>query len=103
MPKVRLFVAYHQPPDPEPFFAHYENVHVALAQAIPTLESFEWSTLMPSPTGDPAPYALIAELTFASMDDFGAGMASPEGQAAAADVGNFAVNGAEMFVSEVRD
>jgi len=103
MPKVRLFVAYHQPPEPEPFFAHYENVHVGLAKAIPNLESFEWSSLLPGPTGDPAPYALIAELTFASMDDFGAGMASAEGQAAAADVGAFAVNGAEMFVSELKD
>jgi uncharacterized protein (TIGR02118 family) len=102
MSKVRLYVAYHQPPELEPFLAHYENVHVGLAKAIPNLESFEWSSLLPSPTGEPATYALIAELTFASMDDFAAGMGSEEGQAAAADVGNFAVNGAEMFVSELK-
>jgi uncharacterized protein (TIGR02118 family) len=101
MPKVRLTVAYNQPPDPEPFFAHYESVHVGLAQAVPGLASFEWSKVLPNPDGSAAKYALLAELTFPDLDTFGAGMASAEGQAAAADVGNFASNGADMFVSEL--
>jgi uncharacterized protein (TIGR02118 family) len=102
MSKVRLTVAYLQPPDPEPFFAHYESVHVGLAKAIPGLSSFEWSKVVATPTGDEPKYALLAELTFPSMDEFGAGLGSPEGQAAAADVGVFASNGADMFISEVQ-
>jgi uncharacterized protein (TIGR02118 family) len=103
MSKIRLTVAYNQPPDPDQFFAHYEGVHVPLANAIPGVETFEWSKVVGTATGEPARYALLAELTFGSMDDFGAGMESPEGQAAATDVGVFASNGCDMFISEVAD
>jgi uncharacterized protein (TIGR02118 family) len=103
MPNIRLTVAYNQPPDPDAFFAHYEGTHVGLAQAVPGLERFEWSKVVATPTGEEPRYALLAELTFASMEAFGAGMGSAEGQAAAADVGVFAANGCDMFISEVAD
>ena len=103
MPKIRLTVAYNQPPEMEPFLKHYEGVHVGLAQKIPGVQSFEWSKVVATPTGETPRYALIAELTFASMDEFGAGLGSSEGQAAAADVGGFATNGADMFISELAD
>jgi uncharacterized protein (TIGR02118 family) len=103
MPKIRLTVAYNQPPDPDAFFEHYENVHVGLAQAIPGLTSFEWSKVIATPTGETPRYALFALLTFDSMESFGAGLGSPEGAAASADVGVFAANGADMFISEVAD
>ena len=103
MPKIRLTVAYNQPPDSEAFFKHYNEVHAGLARAIPGLESFEWSTVVATATGEPPRYALLAELTFASMEAFGAGLGSPEGKAAAADVGVFAVNGADMFIGELAD
>ncbi len=100
-----MTVAYNQPPDDgaEAFFKHYHEVHDGLARAIPGLESFEWSKVVGTATGEPPRYALLAELTFASMDAFGAGLGSPEGQAAAADVGVFAANGADMFISELAD
>lgn len=101
MAKIRLTVAYNQPSDPDEFYAHYHSVHVPLAEAIPGLESFEWSKVVATPTGEPPRYALLAELTFASMETFGAGLGSAEGQAAAADVGVFAPNGADMFISEL--
>jgi uncharacterized protein (TIGR02118 family) len=103
MPKIQLTVAYNQPPDPEPFYEHYENVHVRLAKAIPGLTDFSWSKVIATPTGDTPRYALFAVLTFDSMESFGAGLGSPEGAAASADVGVFASNGADMFISEVAD
>ncbi|MEY2405088.1 MAG: hypothetical protein QOG39_4 [Acidimicrobiaceae bacterium] len=103
MPKIRLTVAYNQPPDPEVFYDHYEKVHVGLAKNIPGLESFEWSKVVATATGEAPRYALLAELTFPSMDDFGAGLGSEAGQAAANDVGAFAANGADMFISELAD
>ena len=101
MPKIRFTVAYNQPPDVDAFLQHYEGVHVALAQKIPGLEHFEWSRVVATASGDEPRYIVLAELTFASMDAFGASLATPEGQAAAADVGEFAVNGADMFISEL--
>jgi len=103
MSKVRLTVAYNQPPDPEAFFAHYQGVHEPLARAIPGLASFEWSKVLATPTGETPRYALLAELTFDSMESLGAGMGSEEGQAAAADVAVFAANGADMFISELAE
>ena len=44
-------------------------------------------------------YYLIAELSYASQEVFGAAMESPEGQAAGADVPNFATGGVTMFVA----
>jgi uncharacterized protein (TIGR02118 family) len=103
MPKIRLTVAYNQPPEggADAFYAHYADVHVDLAKAIPGLESFEWSKVVATPTGEKPRYALLAELTFSSMDEFGAGLGSAEGQAAAADVAGFAANGADMYISEL--
>jgi uncharacterized protein (TIGR02118 family) len=103
MSKVRLTVAYNQPPDPDAFFEHYLGVHAPLARAIPGLSAFEWSKVLATPTGETPRYALLAELTFGSMEDLGAGMGSEEGQAAAADVSVFATNGADMFISEIVD
>lgn len=103
MPKIRLTVAYNQPSDPDAFFKHYEDVHVGLVKKISELERFEWSKVVGTPTGETPRYALFAELTFASMDAFGAGLGSAEGQAAAGDVANFAPNGADMYISEVAD
>jgi uncharacterized protein (TIGR02118 family) len=101
MPKIRLTVAYNQPPDAEAFFAHYQDVHVPLANAVPGVESFEWSKVVATPTGETPRYALLAELTFASMESFGQSMGSDAGGAAAADVAAFATNGVEMFISEI--
>jgi uncharacterized protein (TIGR02118 family) len=101
MSKIRLTVAYKQPEDLEAFYAYYAATHVPLAEKIPGLTSFEWSKVLGTPTGEPSPYALLAELTFESMDGFGAGMGSPEGAAAAADMANFAAAGADTFISEV--
>ena len=103
MPKVRLTVAYNQPPDPDEFFRHYHEVHVALAKAIPGLVGFEWSKVVATPTGETPRYALLAELTFDSMESFGAGLGSEAGQAAGADVGVLAANGCDMFISEIVD
>ena len=55
-----------------------------------------------SPQG-PAPYHLVAELSFDSMADLQAGLASPEGQAAAADLANFATGGVTLLTYDVRE
>jgi uncharacterized protein (TIGR02118 family) len=103
MSKFRLTVAYNQPFDPDAFFSHYANVHVPLARALPGLVSFEWSKVLPSPTGEVPRFALLAELTFDSLDDFLAGTGSDQGKAAQADAESFATEGYEMFASELMD
>lgn len=84
-------VAYGQPADPAGFDRHYANVHVPLVRAMPHLQAFEYSK-GPVVTEGEAPY-LIALLRYASAQDLEAALSSPEGQAALADIANFATGG----------
>lgn len=97
---MKLTVLYGSPTDEAAFDAHYEGVHAPLARKIPGLQRFEHG----KPTtldGSPSPYYLMAELWFDDAAAFGAAMGSPEGQEAAADIGNFAAGGATMLLTEV--
>lgn len=92
-----LTVAYGQPTDPAAFDAHYESTHLPLAQQLPGvrgLRALHCSSLDDSP----APYYLVVELTFDSLEDLQTGLSSPQGQAAAGDVANFANGGATLFI-----
>jgi len=93
-----LTVCYGHPADPAAFDAYYTSTHVPLAEKIPGLASFT-ARHCDSLDGSQPPYYLLAELSFASQEALNAGMASPEGQAAGADVPNFADGGATMFVA----
>ncbi len=92
-----LTVAYGHPTDPAAFDAHYEQTHRGLAEKMPGLKAFT-ALKCASLDGTPPPYYLMAQLTFDSEADLGAGLGSAEGQAAAADVATFADGGATMFV-----
>jgi uncharacterized protein (TIGR02118 family) len=97
----RLIVLYGHPEDAAAFDRHYETVHVPLAEKIPGMRSCTLGRPA-SLDGSQPPYHLVAQLTFDSLEDLQAGMGSPEGQAAAGDVPNFASGGATLFVQEDR-
>ena len=54
-----------------------------------------------TPAG-PSAFHLIATLDFDDMASIQAAFGSPEGQAAAADIQNFATGGADMLMSDTR-
>lgn len=97
---VKLVVLYAPPADPAAFDDYYFTTHVPLAEKIPGMARLEVSRLA-SPDGSPSPYYLQAELYFDTAEVMQAALGSPEGQAAAADVANFAADGATMLVAEV--
>jgi uncharacterized protein (TIGR02118 family) len=92
-----LMVCYAHPADPDAFDAYYLSTHAPLAEKIPGLESFTYRHCA-SLDGSQPPYYLLAELAFTSHDALMAGLRSPEGQAAAADVANFTTQPPAMFV-----
>lgn len=98
---IQLSVLYGQPTDPDAFLSYYEGTHVPLAKKIPDMTRFTWGRCLPGPDGAAPPYFLIAELEWASAEALQAAMGSEPGQAAGADVANFATGGASMVVSEV--
>ena len=97
---IKLTVLYGPPTDRDAFDAHYRDVHAPLAKKIPGLTRFEAGTVSTLDGSEP-PYHLMAQLWFDDMTSFGAGMGSPEGQAAAADIGNLASGGVTTLLTEV--
>ena len=99
---AKLFAIYQQPKDPAAFDAYYFGTHVPLAKTIPGLKSYEVTR------GDVMGMAgkhgvyLVAILEFDSMEAIGMAMASPEGQATAADLANFASAGVDVMMGETK-
>ncbi|MHB8657808.1 MAG: EthD family reductase [Solirubrobacteraceae bacterium] len=98
---VKLVVLYGAPEDPAAFDEHYTGTHVPLAEKIPNVRRFEAGKVLGTPDGGPAPFYFQAELCFDSAQELAAAMGTPEGQATATDLGNFATGGVTLMISEV--
>jgi uncharacterized protein (TIGR02118 family) len=99
---AQLVVTYRTPADIAAFDRHYADVHAPLAHRIPGLRRFETSAGPVMTPEGPSDIHLIAILHFDDMAAIAAAFASPEGQAAAADVANFATGGASMLMYDTR-
>ena len=101
---ARLVVTYRTPKDAAAFDKYYFETHVPLAQKIPGLRKYEVSQgAVASPAGDSGIHR-IAVLHFDSMAAIQAALASPQGQAAAADVAVFSPEpgSVQMLMFETR-
>lgn len=99
---AKLFAIYQQPKDVTAFDDYYFNKHVPLAKTIPGLLSYEVTQADVMGMAGKHPVYLIAVLEFASMAAIGLALTSAEGQAAAADLVNFASAGVDLMMSETR-
>ena len=100
---ARLVVLYHTPSDTAAFDKHYFETHVPIAKRIPGLRKYEVSK---GPIGTPAGPSGIHLMATLHFDDVGSvqkAFASPEGQAAAADVRKFATAKVEMLICDSRE
>ncbi len=99
---AKVMAMYGQPADPASFDRYYYSTHVPLAKTVPGLRNYEVTTgLVMTPTGA-SPWYLVATLTFDSMAAVHAALASPEGRATAADLGNFATGGVDLLLADTR-
>jgi uncharacterized protein (TIGR02118 family) len=98
---VKVTVLYKQPADQAAFESHYLGTHVPLVNEMPGLGQFEYGRTLPNADGSNPDTFWVATLSFASIEDMGAAMASPEGGATVADLANFAGAGVDMLVSEI--
>jgi uncharacterized protein (TIGR02118 family) len=94
---AQVLVLYNTPADPAAFDRYYHQTHIPLAQKIPGLRSCVISNGPVQALAGIAPH-LVATLHFDSLADLNAPLASPEGQAAAADLSNFASAGATLLI-----
>jgi uncharacterized protein (TIGR02118 family) len=100
---AKLVALYKHPEDAAHFDAYYFAKHVPLARTIRGLRRYEVSSGIVATSQGPSDFHLIAELTFDSMADIQAALASPEGQATGADLANFATGGVDLLVFETRE
>ncbi len=99
---IQLTVLYGQPHDLAAFDRHYQQTHAALAQKIPGLKGYVTNKPTSLNPQEPSPYYLIADLYFENMAALQAALQSPESQATAGDLQNFATGGATLVVGEVQ-
>lgn len=99
---AKLFAIYQQPKDPAAFDDHYFNRHVPLAKTIPGLKSYEVTRGDVMAMAGKHSVYLVATLEFESMAAIGAAMSSPQGQATAADLANFAAAGVDVMMGETQ-
>jgi uncharacterized protein (TIGR02118 family) len=99
---AQLVVMYKTPKDVAAFDKHYFEKHIPIAKKIPGLRKYEVSQGPVATPAGPSGYHLVAVLQYDNLAAIQAGFGSPEGQAAVADVQNFATGGVDIFMFDTR-
>lgn len=99
---IRLLVLYGQPKDPAAFDKYYHETHIAIARRMKGLKKWTVGKVQGTPDGKPAPFYYVADLYMESRADFEQLLASPEGQAAVADVPNYATAARRFSIPKLR-
>ena len=97
----RLLVLYPPPADPQAFRDYYEANHLPLVARLPGLRGYRWGFDVTG-LGAESPYFCAFEADFDDAAALAAGQASPQGQAARADLANYATGGVVVVNYELR-
>ncbi len=85
----KLIAIYKIPNDKNAFENHYKEVHTPITKKIPLMKEVRINKVFGGPTGK-SDLHLIAELCFASKEDFKKAMGTPEAAASGKDLMSFA-------------
>jgi uncharacterized protein (TIGR02118 family) len=98
-----VLALYKKPADTAAFDRYYFGTHVPLAKTLPGLRRYDVSQgPIATPAGE-APLHLVAVLQFDSMAAVQTALTSPEGQATAGDLANFAQAGVDLLMMDTRE
>lgn len=100
---VKITALYGHPADPEAFETYYAETHGPIVMKIPNVKRFEIGKAIATPGQDRPVFYRIAEMWFDSMEQLQEAVASPEGQAIAQDLPNFATGGVTLTIAETVD
>lgn len=100
---VRLLVLYGHPTDPAAFDQYYQDRHIPIAKKMKGLKKWTVGKVQVQPGEEPPPYYYIADLFMESREEFERLLATPEGQAAVADVPNYATGGVTFLYTEIEE
>jgi len=96
----RLTVLYGHPENPAEFDRYYYETHVPIAKRMKGLKGWTLGKCESATPGEPPPYYMIVGLFADTRADLEAILESPEGQAAIADVPNFATGGCSFMFDD---
>ena len=100
---IKATLLYGQPADPVAFEKYYGETHLPLAAKMKGVTKLELTKFLSAPDGGKSAYYRMAELFFPGSAEMQQTMASSEGQAAVADLSNFATGGVTMMVGIVEN
>jgi uncharacterized protein (TIGR02118 family) len=100
---ARLVVLYKTPKDAAAFDQHYFTKHVPIAKKLSGLRKYEVSQGPVATPAGPSGFHLVATLYFDDLTAVQKAFASPEGQAAAADVATFTTDPPLMLIFDNRE
>ncbi len=91
---AKLTILHGQPADPAAFEDYYANQHLPFAiEHMPNVRGAENTRVLGAPGGAQAPYYRTAQMSYDSVSELEAGIASEQGRAVLADLQNFATGG----------
>jgi uncharacterized protein (TIGR02118 family) len=99
---IKLTVLYGHPTDASAFEDYYATIHLPLVANMEGHTRAELTMFMPQPDNTASPYYRMAEFWFDDPEALQQTMASPAGQATAADLSNFATGGVSILVGLVQ-
>ena len=100
---TRLLVLYGHPKDPAAFDLYYHEAHLPIARRMKGLKKWSIGKVTGAPGGERPPYYYVADLYMESRVEFEKLLATPEGQAAVADVPKYATGGVTFLYTEVEN
>ncbi len=97
-----MTILYGRPTDPEHFRDYYLTTHIPLARKMKGLTGWNLSWIDDN-EAEPDPYVLVAELYAQDRAAMAEILASPEGQAASADLDNFVTGGVVFLAGDEQE
>ena len=99
---ARLIALFSPPDDPGTFDAYYRDVHTPIVRRYPNLRGLRL-TRPDGVGGRPAPFHLLAEMSFDSRADLDEALASEAGRESGLDLRTFAQAGVSIFIADDAD
>jgi uncharacterized protein (TIGR02118 family) len=100
---AKIVVLYKTPKSTDAFDRYYFATHVPLAKKLPGLKKYDVSQGTVAASAGASGIHLVATLHFDSLDAIKTAFGSPEGQATAGDLANFADGGADLYFFDTKD
>lgn len=100
---IKATLLYGHPTDTDTFENYYAETHLPITAKMKGVDKLALTKFLSAPDGSKAAYYRMAELFFAGPEQMQETMSSPEGQAAVADLPNFATGGVTMIIGVIEN